>query len=448
MLLTLKIAILFYIFISINARHLPPNITQINLLSQNITKKQDQEYNNLITSSLPKIYGVNLGGWLVTEPWITPSIYEHIEKKYGILPIDEYNLCKILGKVKAKQYLTTHYETFYNENDIEKISKLGLNLIRIPIGYWAFGLLEKDPYIQGQEYYLDLAVKWSLQYNLKFQIVLHGLPGSQNCFDNSGQKCLKPNWFEYDENLTLTYKILDYIVDKYGNMTNIHSIEVVNEPMGWTLDEKKLKDFYNYCINLFKEKNIKANLVLSDAFFNLEHWYNFPGNFILDHHLYEIFTDWQINYTFNEHINNIRSMSKRLKNTGHPSIVGEFSGAMDDCTKYLNGVGKGSRWEGNLESSTLHPTTGKSCKNRDNPNLKLSKPFSKKLRYFLKEQFYNFEKFSYGWIFWCWKTESSLVWDMERLNDLNLLPKPLFNYRLNIKAEIEKNWVNFINNTN
>ena len=26
---------------------------------------------------LQKIYGVSLGGWLVTEPWITPSLYEN-----------------------------------------------------------------------------------------------------------------------------------------------------------------------------------------------------------------------------------------------------------------------------------------------------------------------------------------------------------------------------------
>ncbi|KAI5955876.1 hypothetical protein KGF54_001378 [Candida jiufengensis] len=443
----INLLVIFQFITIIQTKHLPPNITQNNLINYSITKNNQISNSNVDSNfdSIPKVYGVKLGGWLVTEPWITPSLYDKVEEKYGTLPIDEFSLCKIMGKVKAKQYLIEHYETFCNEVDIKKIASLGLNLVRIPIGYWAFLLLENDPYIQGQERYLDLAISWALKNNLNVQISLHGLPGSQNCFDNSGQRCDKPNWFATKENLDATYHILNHITDKYGNLTNIHSIEVVNEPMGWSLDEKTLKEFYTFCIKLFKNKNLSAKLVLSDAFFSLEHWYNFPGDFILDHHLYEIFTDWQIKYTFKEHIQNVRSVSKRLKNTGHPSIVGEFTGALDDCTKYLNGVGKGSRYDGTINSNS--EKSSNSCINKDNPNIKLTKNQVKRLRYFLKEQLYSFEKNCIGWIFWCWKTESSLVWDFERLHDRNLLPKPLFNHRLNLKAEMERQWVKLINNT-
>ena len=58
---------------------------------------------------------------------------------------------------------------FYNETDFQQISQLKLNLIRIPIGYWAFEL-PNDPYIQGQEKYLDLAIEWATKYNLFIQI--------------------------------------------------------------------------------------------------------------------------------------------------------------------------------------------------------------------------------------------------------------------------------------
>ena len=50
--------------------------------------------------------GVNLGGWLVLEKWITPSLYA------GVQAEDEYTLCQTLGKAKASERLKRHRETW------------------------------------------------------------------------------------------------------------------------------------------------------------------------------------------------------------------------------------------------------------------------------------------------------------------------------------------------
>ena len=63
---------------------------------------------------------------------------------------------------------------------------MGLNFVRIPIGYWAFQLLDNDPYVQGQVQYLEKALGWARKNNIRVWIDLHGAPGSQNGFDNSG----------------------------------------------------------------------------------------------------------------------------------------------------------------------------------------------------------------------------------------------------------------------
>ena len=147
--------------------------------------------NNLYQTTMPsvyddklqKIYGVSLGGWLVTEPWITPSLYENAVNNHNdnkSIPVDEYTLTSLLRDTmdNGSLYLQNHWDQFYNETDFQQISQLKLNLIRIPIGYWAFELLPNDPYIQGQEKYLDLAIEWATKYNLFIQIGIHGLPGS------------------------------------------------------------------------------------------------------------------------------------------------------------------------------------------------------------------------------------------------------------------------------
>jgi aryl-phospho-beta-D-glucosidase BglC (GH1 family) len=58
----------------------------------------------------------------------------------------------------------------------------------LPIGYWAWDVSGGEPYIQGQLAYLNKAVTWAQKYNLKVIVDLHGVPGSQNGFDNSGQR--------------------------------------------------------------------------------------------------------------------------------------------------------------------------------------------------------------------------------------------------------------------
>lgn len=388
-----------------------------------------QGYNNHLYQSmtsayndnLQKIYGVSLGGWLVTEPWITPTLYENVQNVYvRPMPIDEYTLTASLGKELAQEYLQSHWDDFYTEDDFEEIANLGLNLVRIPIGYWAFGLLDDDPYVQGQEQYLDKAIDWADSHNLKVQVGIHGMPGSQNGFDNSGLSTATPTWLEIPENMDLTYKVVNYVLDKYGNQPTVHSIQLVNEPFGLRLDKQKLIDFYIYCLDLAIEKNILAKLVFHDAFLNIEAWKNFPGEFVLDHHLYEIFSEWQLRLTVDEHLESIRKQGESIEKSGHRSIVGEFSGALTDCTKYINGVGRGSRWEGTFESSY-----NGSCIGHNDPDHNL---FKEDVMRFLEEQFYTYEEKGSGWIFWCWKTESTLDWDMRRLNMFEMLPYPLFRF--------------------
>ncbi|RLV95768.1 Glucan 13-beta-glucosidase [Spathaspora sp. JA1] len=423
--------ILFALLLLTTARVNQENQTLEETIGTSIFKNITESTLSVYDDPMDKIYGVNIGGWLLTEPWITPSLYDNIYKLFGIMPKDEYSLNLFLGnKELAKEYFQNHWKGFYTEVDFKEISKMGLNLVRIPIGYWAFELLPNDPYCQGQEQYLDLAIGWAEKYGLKVQIGLHGLPGSQNGFDNSGLTTPSPQWLSQDFNIELSHKIIEYIFTKYGSNPTIHSIQVVNEPLGPVLDKKKLVDFYTFCLNLAIVKKISAKLVFHDAFLDMEAWKNFyPGKFILDHHFYEVFTEWQLNLDLNGHLANVQVQGERLSKTGHRSIVGEFSGALTDCTRYLNGIGNGARWDGTY----LLGAKG-SCQGRDDPtNLK----FKHETMVFLKEQFYTYENKGAGWIFWCFKTESSLDWDFKKLYELKMLPVPLYLGRDVSKFEIK-----------
>lgn len=121
------------------------------------------DYNN------NKVRGVNLGGWFVLEPWITPSIFS-----VGDNVVDEYTYTQALGKDQASTNLQNHWNTWITQDDFNQIAAAGLNHVRIPLGYWAVAPLAGDPYVQGQLPILDNAINWARSAGLKVMIDIHG----------------------------------------------------------------------------------------------------------------------------------------------------------------------------------------------------------------------------------------------------------------------------------
>ncbi|KAH7339141.1 glycoside hydrolase superfamily [Rhizoctonia solani] len=91
---------------------------------------------------IDKVYGVNLGSWLLVEPWMLPK--EWVEKMGGELcdadcsscAASEFDLVKKIGQEKADQVFEEHWKTWFTEKDVDMIVDAGLNSVRIPLGYW------------------------------------------------------------------------------------------------------------------------------------------------------------------------------------------------------------------------------------------------------------------------------------------------------------------------
>ncbi len=80
------------------------------------------------------VRGVNAGGWLVLEPFVTPGVFTAAgdnrikdEWTYGQLGYGG-------NRTAAAAALRKHQETFYTEADFAKMAEYGLNTVRIPIG--------------------------------------------------------------------------------------------------------------------------------------------------------------------------------------------------------------------------------------------------------------------------------------------------------------------------
>lgn len=408
-----------------------------------------RENRSIVQQHIPKNFsykGVALGGWLVLEPYITPSLFlefNKTSKKESDIPVDEYHYCKKLGPIEAKKRLTSHWSTFYTEKDFSEIKKLGLNMVRIPVGYWSFEKLDDDPYISGAQEYLDKAISWAHKYDLRVWIDLHGAPGSQNGFDNSGLRNIShPGWFKKEEYVETTHRVLKKIFAKYGgsNFTSTYQdtiigIELVNEPLSTELSIKKIKSFYETGYKNAREiQMVNNSIVLHDAFKAIGYWDDFMSkghnnylesyyNILIDHHHYAVFSSQAMNQSMEEHIDAIKSYStsilKELKH--HPAVVGEWLAALTDCTPWLNGVGLGARYAGEFPYTNDKIGT---C-NHINDWSSWSDTQKKNQRKFIEIQLDQYQSKSNGWIFWCYKTETSIEWDFKRLVELDLMPQPL-----------------------
>ena len=230
---------------------------------------------------IKSLKGVNLGGWLVLERWITPSIFNNTTA------IDEYSLCSELGAVKSRKLLEKHRKNFITTADFKWIKDNGAELLRIPVGYWIFG--DKKPYLSCIEY-LDFAFKNAEKFGLEVIIDFHGAAGSQNSKQHSGQKGLM-EWYK-SSNQSKSLQVIERLAKRYGKSPSLYGLELLNEPDS-SIPYKTLYDFYVKGYKIVRKYcSEEVAVIISDQFRPFR-WRLGLGkrfkNVVLDIHLYQIF---------------------------------------------------------------------------------------------------------------------------------------------------------------
>ncbi|EJD52026.1 glycoside hydrolase [Auricularia subglabra TFB-10046 SS5] len=302
-----------------------------------------------------RILGVNLGGWLVPEPFIVPGLYE----KYMDDPAvngDEWSLSVAMAADTANgglQQMEEHYRTFITEEDFARIAGAGLNWIRLPIPFNAFGTLGDEPFLPHVAWNYTLkALDWARKYGLRVNLDIHTMPGSQNGLNHSGKKGYVAwmssvmGYANAQRSLDFIRSITEFITQpEYKNVVQIFSI--VNEPQGQ--DQEALHAFYLHAYYMIRNitglgEGNGPYIAIHDHFEPISNWANFmhgADRLILDTHPYFTFGGQDspsIDDFPPKPCSTWGTQVNASMNTFGLTISGEWSLGFNDCGQYIWGL--------------------------------------------------------------------------------------------------------------
>jgi len=249
------------------------------------------------------IRGINLGGWLSIEPFITPSLFNQYSTSQGV--VDEWTLCQTLGTAKAKATIEKHYATFVNEQTFADIQAAGFDHIRLPYPYWAVTTYDSDPYVPQVAWrYLLRGLEYARKYGLRINLDLHALPGSQNGWNHSGHLG-QIGWLNGTDGALNAQRSLDihkqlttfFAQPRYANLVTMYGL--ANEPRMVDLHLPPVIAWTTSAIAVVRSSGMSNDtiIVIGDGFLGLRNWQGVLSGHekvLLDAHQYVVFNNDQL----------------------------------------------------------------------------------------------------------------------------------------------------------
>ena len=169
--------------------------------------------------------GVNLGGWLVFEPWMCPMDSSGLKDDHSAREV----LTRRFGGATADSLLRTYQENWITGKDLDNIAALGMNTIRIP--FWYRNMQTEDgEWIPGGLNRLDWVVGEAWKRGIYSILDCHGAPGGQIKGISVGRQRDKAGLWDNETNLRRTVAIWRRVAEHYRGNPAIAAYDLLNEP--------------------------------------------------------------------------------------------------------------------------------------------------------------------------------------------------------------------------
>ena len=153
--------------------------------------------------------------------------------------VSELDIAYGWGSVEgAQSVLERHWDTWITQSDMDYLAGIGINTVRLPIGYWNLG----PEYCRGTSYdqissvyqnswpRVKRAINMAGKSGLGVLVDLHGAIGSQNGQGHSGISDGMTGLFQSQYNVDRTVNVLTSLMKELAPVTNVVGIQMLNEP--------------------------------------------------------------------------------------------------------------------------------------------------------------------------------------------------------------------------
>ena len=177
--------------------------------------------------------GVNLGGWLLHEPWMSPMDGSGLHDHYSALE----TLDRRFGREVRDSLVDTFEDHYITEWDLDFIAAEGFNVIRLP--FWYRTLQEEDGTWRKDAFErIDWLVREAGKRRIYTVLDLHGVPGGQSDGEATGRVRKKektgvtPDFWDNEANVRRTEEIWTRVAARYKGNPWVAAYDLINEPMG------------------------------------------------------------------------------------------------------------------------------------------------------------------------------------------------------------------------
>ena len=288
-----------------------------------------------------RLHGVNLSGWFIPEPWVTPSLFAATGAS------NEAELQLALGATAYNERVRKHYETFITEDDFRRIAAIGFNAVRLPVPWYAFGAQgDAEVYIPVVDY-IDRALEWAEKYQIGVLLDLATVPGGQG--DSNASPSTPEStaaWHSSSNGRHVALNVLERLAARYGVREGLLGIELLDSPvmsrrtglfqMSEGIPSHYLRNFYRDAYQLVRMHLSPEKLVVFSASGDPKAWRHFMRgdkyvNVCMDIHLYHYRDEQALDITsphgLSDALARNRALIAEANAVGFPVLVGEWSAA-------------------------------------------------------------------------------------------------------------------------
>jgi endoglucanase len=186
--------------------------------------------------------GVNLGGWLLIETWMTPADTSGLPDNYSIIK----TLDNRFGVATEQSLIKTYQQSWITTADLDNIRAEGMNVIRVPVWWANFETLDGQWRSDAFDM-LDWVVREAGARGIYTIIDMHGVVGAQSTSQDTGQQNLNAYWTSSADQ-TATHQLMTQIAAHYNGNPNVAAYDLMNEPMNAPSNQAAVNaqnDLYN-----------------------------------------------------------------------------------------------------------------------------------------------------------------------------------------------------------